>query len=478
VTDGKQLFDTLWAYYRQQLSPEGMSALDFAQLVSYLIFLKIDDERSQRPLNPVRVVPAGLGWQSLVNKDGSILERQFRHVLQECGKLDTEPRTLIRQAVFRAAVPDLRCTPASLHSFIKDVIAETRWSDQSRADLRDMYRLLMEEASADFLILSGQTLTPEPLVSVVIDCLRPNPSDVVLDPACGTGSLLVAAQQSMARAAAPLAPGAVTGADFDPIMCRFTTMNYLLSTGDRFDSPPPAQLRNSLAEPGKGNATVIVCNPPFRSTAPLPAGRTDLWATSGSMQLNFLQHIARSLPIDGRAAVFVPDNILFAEGADATVRRNLLQQYDVHTVLRLPTGVFARGGVKTNVIFFDAVRPRGDGSPATNQVWVYDFRSGMHFAARQRPLHRSDLDDFERCYGYGEPRASRAATDRFRPVSYQYLAETQFKLDILWRDEIDPEEGASPREIAFEIVDELTAALNEFRTLASELPDAPIRDDL
>ena len=153
------------------------------------------------------------------------------------------------------------------------------------------------------------------------------------------------------------------------------------------------------------------------------------------MQLNFLQHIARSMPIGARAAVFVPDNILFVEGAEATVRRRLLKEYDVHTLLRLPTGVFARGGVKTNVIFFDAVRTRGDGSPATSQVWVYDFRSGLHFAARQRPLRRSDLEDFERCYGCGEPRANRTAPDRFRPVSYEQLADRQFNLDILWRDE-------------------------------------------
>jgi type I restriction enzyme M protein len=474
VIDGKQLFDELWTFYRQQLSPEGMSALDFAQLVTYLLFLEIDDERSRRPVNRVQVVPDGLGWQSLVHKNGSVLEDQFRHVLQECGKLDPKPHAQVRQAVFRAAVPDLRCTPASLHSLIKDVIVDIRWSDQTRSDLRDMYRLLLEGASDDFQILSGQTLTPQPLALAVIDCLRPDSSDVVFDPACGTGSLLVAAQRSMARDEAPLAPGAVTGADFDPIMCRFATMNYMLSTGERFDSQPPVQVRNSLAEPEKGTPTVIVSNPPFRSTAPLPEGRTDLWARSGSMQLNFLQHIARSLRIGARAAVFVPDNILFGAGAEATVRRTLLEEYDVHTLLRLPTGVFAHGGVKTNVIFFDAVRGRGDGSPVTSQVWIYDFRSGLHFAARQRPLRRSDLEDFERCYGCGKPRENRTTTDRFRPVSYEQLAERQFNLDILWRNEIDPGEGESPKDIALEIIDELTVALDEFKTLAEELPDASL----
>jgi type I restriction enzyme M protein len=470
--DGKELFDDLWSFYRHQLSPETVSPLYFTELVTYLLFLKIDDERSRRQLNPVRVMPEGLDWQSLVNKDGSLLEVQFRHVLQESGLLDTQPNTQVRQAVFRAAVPDLRCTPASLHSFMTDVIAHTRWSEQSRANLRDMYALLLEVASVDFQILSGQTLTPAPFVSVVIDCLRPDSSDVVLDPACGTGSLLVAAQQSMARDATPLAAGAVSGADFDPIMCRLATMNYLLTTGERFDCPPPIQVRNSLAEPERGKPTVIVCNPPFRSTAPLPAGRTDL-LLSPSMQLNFLQHIARSLRIGARAAVFVPDNILFATGTADTVRRRLLREYDVHTLLRLPTGVFARSGVKTNVLFFDAVRPRGDSSPATTQLWVYDFRTGQRFAARERPLRRSDLDDFVRCYGSGEPRADRAATDRFRPMNYQQLVDREFNLDIRWRAEIDAGGGSGPKEIAFEIVDEISAALSEFQTLAAELPDAP-----
>lgn len=471
MVDGRQLFDKLWTFYVQYLAPESMSTLDFAQLATYLIFLKIDDERSQRQLNPVHVMEDGLGWKTLVNRDGSLLEEQFRHVLRESGGQDSRPETLVRQAIFRAAAPDLRCTPASLHAFMTDVIDQTLWSSQSRAALRDMYALLMDAASVNFQYRSGQMLTPAPLVSAVIDCIRPGASDVVLDPACGTGSLLVAAQQSMARDATPLPTGAVIGADFDPIMCRFATMNYLLSTGERFDRPPPVEVRNSLAEPERCAPTVVVCNPPFLSTAPMPAGRTDL-SSSPSLQLNFLQHIARSLRNGARAAVFVPDNILSGAGVTATVRRKLLQEYDVHTLLRLPMGVFARTA-RTNVIFIDAVRPRGDGSPATSEVWVYDYRSGMHFAARARPLRRSDLDDFVRCYNSSEPRANRAATDKFKPVSYQQLAASQFNLDILWRDEIDAGGGASPREITFEIVDELTAVLNELQALAAELPDTP-----
>jgi type I restriction enzyme M protein len=195
------------------------------------------------------------------------------------------------------------------------------------------------------------------------------------------------------------------------------------------------------------------------------------------MQLNFLQHIARSLPIGGRAAVFVPDNVLVGLGSDLTVRRALLEECDVHTLLRLPTGVFARGGVKTNVVFFDKVRPRADGAAATSQVWIYDFRSGLHFAARNRPLTRPDLDDFVTAFAHGDPRENRTATDSFKSVRYDQLAAREFNLDILWRNDDSSEETRNPKDIALEIVDELSAALEEFKALADELPDNPIRVD-
>ena len=263
--------------------------------------------------------------------------------------------------------------------------------------------------------------------------------------------------------------------DFDLSMCRFATMNYLLSTGVPFNSPPPVKAKNSLAENEKSAPTVIVCNPPFKSTAPLPEGRTDLWVRTSSMQLNFLQHIARALPIGGRAAVFVPDNILFGEGPERTVRLRLLQEYNVHTLLRLPLGVFARGSVKVNVIFFDAVRPPADGSPATDQVWIYDFRSDLHFAATQNPLLRVDLDDFVECYGPRRPRTERNANDRFKAVSYHQLADRDFNVDILWSSERVFLDMRGPKGIALDIVDELSVALDEFTALAEELPDSPHR---
>jgi type I restriction enzyme M protein len=472
MTDGRGLFDELWKFYEQQLSAESVSAFGFAELVTYLLFLKIDDERSDRHLNPVQVVPDGLGWSSLINKAGKVLDAQFRHVLQECGKLSSDPETLIRRAVFQDAAPPLR-NPAKLSMLIKDVIGPRLWSTQPSESLAGMYTLLLEKASADFRIDSGQTLTPLPFVSAVVDCLVPTSSDTVLDPACGTGSFVAAAYEAMAVNGVRLESGAVKGLDFDVHMGRFATMNYLLRTRRPFNVPPPIKVENSLAAPYTGRPTIIVCNPPFRSTAPLPKGRADFLAVTPSMQLNFLQHIARALPIGGRAAVFVPDNILFRGGAEQTVRQWLFNHCDVHTLIRLPTGVFAQSGVKSNVLFFDRIDPRGHSIALTEKVWIYDFRTGRHYAAKQNPLRRADLDDFVQCYGSGKPRTERKATARFRPVTYAELLGRGLNVDIFWPDVEVSLAMSSPKQIAREIVDDLSAALEEFSALADELPDDP-----
>ena len=229
----------------------------------------------------------------------------------------------------------------------------------------------------------------------------------------------------MARDETPLAPGAVTGADFDRDMCRFATMNYLLSTGERFDSPAPVQVRNSLAEPEKGTPTVIVCNPPFRSTAPLPEGRIDLWARSGEHATQ-LPPAHRAQPADRRTCcgVCAGQHTLRGRPPKPPSVSRLLQEYDVHTLLRLPTGVFARGGVKTNVIFFDAVRPPRRRKPGDQSRVDLRFQERPAFCC---PGRDRCVDPILRTSSVvtvtGSREQNRAATDRFRPVSYEQLAE-------------------------------------------------------
>ena len=237
--------------------------------------------------------------------------------------------------------------------------------------------------------------------------------------------------------------------------------------------PASSAVRNSLAEPETGTPTVIVCNPPFRSTAPLPEGRTDLWARSGSMQLNFLQHIARGLPIGGACGGFRPGQHPLRvrcrshrpSQAPPGVRR-AHSAPPAHGCLRPGWREDQRALLRTRSGLAETA------SPATSQVWIYDFRSGLHFAARAKTA-ASDPILTTSCVVTvtGSPRSNRTATDRFRPVSYETLADTglQPRHPLAGRDR--SRRGSSPKEIALEIVDELRAALDEFKALAAELPD-------
>ncbi|MER7506231.1 N-6 DNA methylase [Nonomuraea pusilla] len=473
MTLAQELFGPLWKFWEQKLRAAGVSALDYAQLVTYLLFLKLDHERSQRPGNlAVRVVSKGLDWPSLTSKTGDELERQFSKVLQECGKKHPDPRMQIKRTVFRKAELPIH-NPALLAALIVDQIGSRTWRSIPPESLQGMYALLMEKAAADFQIGSGQTLTPLALGSAVIDCLRPTEEDTVLDPACGTGSLLVAAFRAMEAVGVSFPREAIRGVDWAPEMCRFATMNLLLARGARFDEAPPIQQLDALAPSSSDRPTIVVCNPPFNSTAPIPDGRSDFIVNTSSYQLSFLQHIVLSLPIGGRAAVVVPDNILFGGGGELIVRKWLLQQCDVHTLLRLPTNIFARGGVKTNVLFFTKTAPRNDSAPATEEVWIYDFRTGQNFKAKQNPLKRGDLEEFVRLYHADR----REQTKRFRVFSYDDLLKRDLNLDITWPID-EAAELHSPKRIAQDIADELSAAAELFSSLAAALPDdAPDQDD-
>jgi type I restriction enzyme M protein len=238
---------------------------------------------------------------------------------------------------------------------------------------------------------------------------------------------------------------------------------------------------------------VVLSNPPFgRKSSLTMVGadgrearedreieRQDFVVTTSNKQLNFVQHIATILGINGRAAVILPDNVLFEGGAGETIRRRLLRDFDIHTLLRLPTGIFYAQGVKANVLFFDK-RPASE-RPWTEQLWVYDFRTNMHFTRKQNALRREHLQDFVDCYLPEKPRSERVETERFKVFSYdELIARDKVNLDITWlRDESlnDLDNLPAPEVIAREIVEDLTAALAEFEAVATALeaiaqPDA------
>jgi type I restriction enzyme M protein len=275
-------------------------------------------------------------------------------------------------------------------------------------------------------------------------------------------------------------------------VARLCAMNLLLH-GIGGDSAAPVSLLVKDALSAKhGEYEMVLTNPPFGKKSSvtivneaggeekqsLVVHRDDFWATTSNKQLNFLQHVFTILKQHGRAAIVVPDNVLFEGGAGETVRRELLKQADVHTLLRLPTGIFYAQGVKANVLFFD--RKPASEKPWTTKLWIYDLRTNQHFTLKENSLKRSDLDDFVACY-HPENRHERVESERFKPFSYEdLLKRDKLNLDIFWLKDESLEDSANllpPEIIAEEIVEDLQAALEQFSLIESDLRNGCPKDE-
>ena len=289
---------------------------------------------------------------------------------------------------------------------------------------------------------------------------------------------------------------ALRGVEITDAVSRLCAMNLLLhEIGPRSDDEgePPVRTDDSLRSEPSEHFEIVLSNPPFgkkssvrvvgadgeETREALTIVRDDFWATTSNKQLNFVQHIRSLLAINGRGAVVVPDNVLFEGGAGETVRRRLLAECDVHTLLRLPTGIFYAQGVKANVLFFD--RKPASPSPWTTRLWVYDLRTNRHFTLKTNPLARSDLDEFVACY-HSEDRERREPTwseksldGRWRAFTLdELLARDKASLDIFWLKDEALEDSANlpaPEVIAAEIVDDLRAALEAFEELQAALEE-------
>lgn len=477
ASDPRGLVSRLWSYC-ELLRHSGVSTLDYVEQLTYLLFLKMADERANRRLNPERIVPDELGWPSLVNKAADDLHDQYEYVLAELGQ---KPGML--GAIFNGAKNKIQ-EPAVLERLVKDLINRHRWSSEDTDVKGDAYKGLLQRGAEDRKTGAGQYFTPRVVIDAVVDCVQPRHNDSVFDPACGTGGFLIAAHRYIARNHSrvldsdrrrALNSGAIRGVELVRETARLASMNMLLHGIGQANGGELIDVRDSLAKTPSTTVDVVLANPPFGvgtvTGENYATYRTDLWTETTNKQLNFVQHIYTLLKLNGRAAVVLPDNVLTESGAGETIRRKLLQQCDLHTLLRLPTGIFYAGGVKANVLFIDKKPPRPDGSPATKQLWVYDLRTGQHFTMKQNPLRREHLDNFVKCYRPGEPHEGRLETQRFRPYGYaELIARDRVNLDLTFlRVGSDVEGLAKPDVIAQEIVDELEVALAEFSEIAESL---------
>lgn len=484
MTEPAQLVQKLWNYCNV-LRDDGLSYGDYVEQLTYLLFLKMADEQSHPPFNKQSPVPKGFGWDVLIKLDGDDLEIHYRHTLEELGK-----RSGLLGVIFRKAQNKIQ-DPAKLRRLIVDLIDKEQWSNLSADVKGDAYEGLLQKNAEDVKGGAGQYFTPRALIAAIVDVMAPQPGQAICDPACGTGGFLLTAHDYLVKHHAldreqkkRLKNITLFGVELVDSVTRLCAMNLLLhGIGGEANTEPPVVTKDALA--GKhGEYDMVLANPPFgkKSSVTIVNGageqqkeslvinRDDFWASTSNKQLNFLQHIFTILKQHGRAAVVLPDNVLFEGGAGETIRRELLKQADVHTLLRLPTGVFYAQGVKANVLFFD--RKPASEKPWTEKLWIYDLRTNTHFTLKENPLKRADLDDFVKCY-HPQNRHERKETERFKRFTYDdLLRRDKVNMDVFWLKDESLEDSANisvPEVIAQDIADDLEAALEQFATITEDL---------
>jgi type I restriction enzyme M protein len=489
-----QIVQKLWNYCNV-LRDDGMSYGDYVEQLTYLLFLKMADERTKAPYNQPSPIPDKYSWQSLLKKDGDELFTHYLHSLEGLGK-----EKGLLGLIFNKSQNKFQ-DPAKLRRLIVDLIDKEDWSTMSADVKGDAYEGLLQKNAEDVKGGAGQYFTPRPLIQAMVDAVAPKPGEAICDPACGTGGFLLAAHDYVVKHNPNLTKAekkrlkqeTLKGYELVQGVVRLCAMNLLLH-GIGSQDYEPVEAADSLASDPGDRFHVVLTNPPFgKKSSYTVVGqegevskeretyeRDDFWATTSNKQLNFVQNVKTILAVNGRAAVVVPDNVLFEGGAGETVRRKLLHDCDVHTLLRLPTGLFYAQGVKANVLFFDK-KPASE-TAWTKKLWIYDLRTNQHFTLKTNPLKREDLDEFVKCYNSSN-RHEREATwsekkpdARWRAYDYdELIARDKASLDIFWLKDESLEASDNlpdPDVIAQEIVDDLEAALEQFRLITNDLNGA------
>lgn len=432
------------------LRDDGVSYGDYVEQLTYLLFLKMADEQTRPPFKKRSPIPQEYTWPTLLSKSGNALETHYRHVLEN---LSRKPGLL--GIIFRKSQNKIQ-DPAKLERLIKLIDGDPNvnnkmiWIGLSIDVKGEIYEGLLEKNAEDVRSGAGQYFTPRALINAIVDVVRPQPKETIGDPACGTGGFFLSAHKYIVEnfnldpdQKKFLKNCTFKGWDIVPEVVRLCAMNmYLHSIGS---NKSQISRDDSLIADPNDRFDVVMTNPPFgkkSSTKIVSEGkvereaalyeRTDFWTTTANKQLNFLQHVKTLLKSNGRCAIVIPDNVLFEGGAGETIRRQLLKQMDVHTLLRLPTGIFYAGGVQANVLFFDKKPARTDGKSWTQKLWVYDLRTTHHFTLKRHPLTRQHLNDFVKCYNPNN-RMLRKETKLFKAFTYaDIIKRDKVNLDIHW----------------------------------------------
>ena len=491
MNNTSSIVSKVWSFCNP-LRDVGVGYGDYLEQLTYLLFLKMADEYGKPPHNRILNIPIEYNWESLTSKKGAELEVHYVNLLRE---LSTQKGILGQ--IFTKSQNKIQ-DPAMLAKVI-DMINSEQWLVMGADVKGDIYEGLLEKNAEDVKSGAGQYFTPRALIRAMVECIQPQPMKTIADPACGTGGFYLAEydfitshfqldkeQSTFLKLHTFFGNKIVAGTR------RLALMNLFLHNigdinSDNFISPA-----DSLVAASPDTYDYVLTNPPFGKKSSqtftndegelakedLTYNRQDFWATTSNKQLNFVQHIRSMLKTTGLAAVVVPDNVLFEGGAGETIRKKLLETTDLHTILRLPTGIFYAQGVKANVIFFDN-KPASK-EPWTNEVWIYDYRTNIHHTLKKNPLKYDDLLDFIACYNpsnrHKRQETFNAETNpegRWRKFTYdEIVARDKTSLDITWLKDkslADLDNLPDPDVIAEDIIENLEAGLESFREIMRTL---------
>jgi type I restriction enzyme M protein len=450
----------LWGFCHT-LRHDGIGYLDYVEQLTYLLFLKMADEKQIE-------LPKGYDWRNLTAKSGTELLGHYVDTLRKLGQQRGLLGDVFSQSQSRFS------NPVNLKKLL-GLIDETEWTALDIDVKAAAFEGLLEKAASEGKKGAGQYFTPRILIKSVVRCVQPDPRThkefAVSDPACGMGGFLVCAYEWLIQQTGGAMPRELAkrlkfetyfGQDIDPLARRLALMNLYLHGLE-----PQIRRGDSIYEiPDGRRFDVVMTNPPFgtRGANQAPT-RDDFTISTSNKQLNFIQHVMTILKPGGRAAVVVPDNCLFADQA-GEIFKILTEDCNLHTVLRLPSGTFVpySPGTKTNLIFFTKGHP-------TETVWVYDARTNVpHITKKDRPLTLEHFNEFERCYGTDPSgRAKRNSNDsredRWRCFTIAEVKQRDYKIDGLkWlkSESIDDgEESVEPEELATDAIAELQLAVEE-----------------
>ena len=487
MTTTNNIVQKIWSFC-DTLRDDGLGYTDYLEQLTYLLFLKMADENVNE-----YILPGNCNWQYLRNTGKLEIGGVYEEILNKLSKAGG-----MLEKIFAGAQNKIHDS-TKLQRLI-NLIDEEDWTSKEFDVKGEIYESLLQKNAENSG--AGQYFTPRPVISAMVDCIQPRPKETIADPACGTGGFFLGAvnylnQKSLTSSEAKfLKFDTFHGWEIEKSTARLCLMNlFLHGIGDLIKTPD-IEVTDSLKRGKEGKVKdsekvdIILANPPFGvSSSDIPTidkkqsekdgyfFREDFWVTTSNKQLAFLQHIVTMLNANGRAAVVLPDNVLFEGGAGETIRKKLLEETNLHTILRLPTGIFYAQGVKANVLFFE--KNTEQKTPATKKVWYYDYRTNIRHTPKKNPLRVEHLKEFVECY-QADDRRKRKETwsdknedGRWRKYDYKDLiARDKTNLDIFWlKDDklIDLENLPEPEILLDEIIDNIESALASFKTIKENM---------